>query len=61
MKMTKTNILEMAQHLERRIEEAGYGGVILSDFLAQHICGFLAERAQREAEHFRNLEIWGFE
>lgn len=60
MKMTKTNILELAQHLERRIDEAGYGGVLFADFLAQHICGFLAERAQREAEHFRNLETWGF-
>ena len=49
MKLTKTNILELAQHLERRIDEAGYGDVILADFIAQHICGFLAERAQREA------------
>ena len=60
MKMTKSNILELAQHLERRIDEAGYGDVILADFLAQHICGFLAERAQREAEHYRDLEMWGF-
>ena len=60
MKMTKSNILELAQHLERSIAVAGYGDVIFADFLAQHICGFLAERAQREAEHFRDLEIWGF-
>lgn len=60
MKLTKTNILELAQHLERRIDEAGYGDVIFADFLAQHICGFLAERAQREAEHYRDLETWGF-
>ena len=60
MKMTKSNILELAQHLERRIDEAGYGDVILADFLAQHICGFLAERALQEAEQYRNLETWGF-
>ena len=60
MKMTESNILALAQHLERRIDEAGYGDVIFADFIAQHICGFLAERAQREAEHYRDLETWGF-
>ena len=61
MKLTKTNILELAQHLEKAIEDAGYGDVILADFLAQHICGYAAERAEREAEQYRNWEMWGFQ
>ena len=60
MKASKTDILELAQYLERSIDEAGYGDVIFADFLVQHICGFLAQQALREYEKYSNLEARGF-
>lgn len=55
MKLTKKNIPELAKHLEKAIEDAGYGDVILADFLQYHICEFVVETLVREAEDFRSI------